>query len=72
MLKKKAQKEQGKRKVRSFAERKRAKERQLTKEITELNKEKKLERKLKKGKITQEEYDQQMGDLYKKYEYPVH
>lgn len=68
-MKKRAEKEQSSRKVRSHAERKRAKDRQLDKEMNELNEEKKLDRKLRKGKITQDEYDEALEDLYKKHEY---
>lgn len=57
--------------MRSLAERNRAKKRQVENEMTELNEEKKLDRKLRQGKITKEEYDESLENLYKKYEYPV-
>ena len=67
-LRKKADKEKNKKKIRSKAERNRAKLRQMENLDMEMKIERKLEKKLKSGKITQEEYDKNMDKLDKKYE----
>ena len=70
IIKAKAEKEQGRRKVRSHAERGRAKKRVIDNDMAEYNFEKKLKKKLKDNKITKEEYakamdanDKKTGDL---------
>lgn len=68
ITKKKAEREQGRKKVRSYAERNRAKQRAEQNLMTEVNYEEKLDRKLKAGRITQEEYDAALEKMYKKYE----
>lgn len=39
--------------------------------MDEFVKEEKLEKKLRLGKISEEEYETQLATMYKKYEYPV-
>jgi hypothetical protein len=67
-LKKKAKKEQGRKKVRSFAERNRAKNRANENMMRELNFEERLDKKLKSGKITQQEHEEALEKMYRKYE----
>jgi ATP-dependent protease HslVU (ClpYQ) ATPase subunit len=68
-LRKKADKEHSSKKVRSAAARKRAKFRTQENEMSEFNKEAKLSKKLKQGKITQKEYDTEIEKMYKRIEY---
>jgi len=63
------EKEAGKRKVRSKAERNRAKTREQTKEYDELTREAKLEKKLKKSKISKTDYEEEIKKIDKKHEY---
>lgn len=69
MSRKKAEKEHGQKKVRSAAARKRARTRTQMNEQAEMAIEHKLGKKLKAGKITQQEYDTEIEKIYKRIEY---
>jgi hypothetical protein len=69
LTKKKAELEQSRKKVRSLAERNRAKTRTMDNELEELGKEEKLAKKLKSGKLKQKDYDNQIEKIYKRSEY---
>lgn len=66
-IKEKYEKEQGKRKVRSKAERGRAKLREQSNLLDDYKKEEKLERQLKKGKINKDDYEKENSQSIKKY-----
>lgn len=55
-------------KARSYHERKKAKVRELENDFYEFNYEERLAKKLKKGKITKEEFEKQIYMIDKKYE----
>ena len=67
-LRKKAKKEQESKKYRSFQDRKHAKEREIEREFDEFTREEKLAKKLKRGAITQEDFDHQMEKIERKYD----
>lgn len=67
-FRKKAEKEKRNKKVRSRAERNRAKMRESDNLDKELKREEKLARLLKKGKISEKEYDKELDKVNKKYE----
>lgn len=69
LTKKKAELEQGRKKVRSLAERNRAKNRRMDNELEELAQEEKLSKQLKTGKINQSDYDTKIEKIYKRVEY---
>lgn len=68
-MKKKFEKEEGKKKIRSKAERQRAKTRENQKQFDEFTKEKTLKKKMMSGKISKKEYEQEINKLDRKYEY---
>ena len=57
-----------KQKSRGYHERKKAKERELYNEFEEFNYEENLAKRLKKGKITKEEFDRLVNQIDHKYE----
>ena len=67
--KEKLEKEQTTRKVRSKAERNRAKGRETEREMSEFFVEKKLTKQLKQGKLDTEDYDQAISKIDRKHEY---
>lgn len=71
IVRKKAELEHGRKKVRSLAERKRAKSRQMENTLSELTEERKLQKKLKTGRISKNDYDTKIGKIYKKSEYGI-
>lgn len=67
----KAEKEQGQPKVRSKAERNRAKHRETENQFNEFSEEQKLKRKMVKGKLTKTDYETKLNKIDKKHEYKV-
>lgn len=63
------EKEQDKKKIRSKAERNRAKTRETVKQFNEFSKEEKLKKKLKTGKLSKQDYEEEVAKIDKKYEY---
>lgn len=63
------EKEEGKKKIRSKAERNRAKTRENYKQFDEYNEEERLLKKLKKGKIDKQSYQDAVQKIDRKYEY---
>ncbi len=70
-VKEKLQKEQEKKKIRSKAERGRAKKRGELKEFEEMKEEMKLEKKLKHHRIDPKVYEEKIAKIDKKHEYIV-
>lgn len=71
VLKNKFEKESNTRKVRSKAERNRAKTRESDNQISEFTAEEKLKKQLKQGKLTKEDYDSKLDKIDRKHEYKV-
>lgn len=67
MLWKKAEKEHNQKKKRSYCDRKKAKERDAEREFEELAEENRLAKKLKKGLITEEQYEKEQRRLDKRF-----
>ena len=71
VVKNKFEKESNTRKVRSKAERNRAKTRESEKQISEFTAEEKLKKQLKQGKVSKKEYEEKLDKIDRKHEYKV-
>lgn len=67
-IKHKVQKEGDKKKLRTFQERKRAKDREVVNDFVEFSYEEKLAKRLKKGQITREKFNELVEKIDRKYE----
>ena len=67
MLWKKAEKEHNQKKKRSYCDRKKAKERDAEREFEELAAENRLAKKLKKGLISEDQYEKELHRLDKRF-----